>query len=251
MHHFSEPRDARATELVNLQHKSHPVITLVSRNRTFSDRLCRVTEAEIDRTEIKRLDSVDQLVDTLPAWRDRLCFVVLDQYAAKKIDTNLASWVCNQSNAKIACAYNDPDKCRPLITSPLYPAIISSFFPANINFDSWISMLKLCMSGHSYVTPELLISAAMSVNDSGEDPTRVEKPEPAPCQTARTPALDRLTKREIEVLQHVAKGRQNKVIAARIGLSENTVKLHIHHIIAKLGVHNRTEAAMLYATSKL
>lgn len=251
MHHFSEPRVVRAEELLKSERKTHSVIALVSTNQSFSDRLCRVTEAEIDRTVLKRFDSVDQLVDTLPSWRDRLCLVVLDQCAVRKLDTNLAAWVCSQSSAKMACAYTDTDKSRPLITSPLYPTIISSFFPMHINFDSWISMLKLCLLGHSHVTPELLTSATLSVTEMAHHAAQLEKPDPAPRQPTHTSSLDRLTVREIEVLQHVARGRQNKVIAAQLGLSENTVKLHIHHIITKLGVHNRTEAAMLYATSKL
>ncbi|QFT93808.1 Transcriptional regulatory protein DegU [Roseovarius sp. THAF9] len=251
MQHFSEPRDVRAKELLNLERKTHSVIALVSTNQSFSDRLCRVTEAEIDRTAIKRFDSVDQLVDTLPSWRERLRLVVLDQCAVRKLDTNLAAWVCSQASLKMACAYNDPDISRPLVTSSLYPSIVSSFFPMHISFDSWISMLKLCVSGHSYVTPELLTTATMSVTETAPQAGEAKTPEPAPRQPTHTSALDRLTVREIEVLEHVARGRQNKVIAAQLGLSENTVKLHIHHIISKLGVHNRTEAAILYATSKL
>ena len=41
----------------------------------------------------------------------------------------------------------------------------------------------------------------------------------------------------------VARGLQNKSIAAAFSLSESTVKIHIHNIISKLGVHNRPEAA--------
>lgn len=41
-------------------------------------------------------------------------------------------------------------------------------------------------------------------------------------------------------------GNQNKIIAAALGLSEHTVKIHIHNIITKLGVHNRTEVVALY-----
>lgn len=252
MQHFSEPREVRAKEFLKLERKTHSVIALVSANQSFSERLCRVTEAEIDRTVVKRFDSVDQLVEMLPSWRDRLCLVILDQCAAKKLDEHLATWVCNQSSAKIACAYGDPDKSRSLITSPLYPTVVSSFFPVHLNFDSWISMLKLCLSGHSYVTPELLTSATLTATDPPNHAGGREDMTPAkPGKRVAASALDRLTVREIEVLEHVARGRQNKVIAAQLGLSENTVKLHIHHIISKLGVHNRTEAAMLYATSRL
>ena len=52
--------------------------------------------------------------------------------------------------------------------------------------------------------------------------------------------------RELQILAMVARGLQNKLIAAALGLSEHTVKIHLHNIITKLGVHNRTEAVALY-----
>ena len=51
-----------------------------------------------------------------------------------------------------------------------------------------------------------------------------------------------LTHREIEVLQEIAKGRANKEIAQRLGISENTVKDHLKNILGKLRVAARTEA---------
>ena len=51
-----------------------------------------------------------------------------------------------------------------------------------------------------------------------------------------------LTNREIEVLQHVARGMRNKEIAAELGISEETVQGHVKNILAKLRVHDRTEA---------
>ena len=44
----------------------------------------------------------------------------------------------------------------------------------------------------------------------------------------------------------LASGQPNKIIAGQLNLSEHTVKLHIHRIIGKLGVTNRTEAAIWY-----
>jgi len=50
-----------------------------------------------------------------------------------------------------------------------------------------------------------------------------------------------LTQREIEVVQLVAAGHRNKEIARRLTLTEGTVKVHLHHIYAKLGVDGRLE----------
>lgn len=51
-----------------------------------------------------------------------------------------------------------------------------------------------------------------------------------------------LTEREKQVLRLLMTGMQNKVIANKMAISENTVRIHIHHILRKLGVRNRTEA---------
>jgi DNA-binding NarL/FixJ family response regulator len=56
---------------------------------------------------------------------------------------------------------------------------------------------------------------------------------------------DTLTTREIEVLRDVAKGSSNKVIAARLAISEHTVKGHLKNILSKLDASDRTHAVMI------
>ena len=51
-----------------------------------------------------------------------------------------------------------------------------------------------------------------------------------------------LTPREIEVLELLAQGLPNKAIAARLGISDQTVKFHVSSISGKLGAANRTDA---------
>jgi DNA-binding NarL/FixJ family response regulator len=51
-----------------------------------------------------------------------------------------------------------------------------------------------------------------------------------------------LTPREIEVLEQLAEGLSNKAIAARLGISDQTVKFHMASICGKLGAANRTDA---------
>ena len=53
-----------------------------------------------------------------------------------------------------------------------------------------------------------------------------------------------LTAREAEILDLLHRGTQNKIIAHRLTLSENTIKAHIRSIYKKLGVRNRTQAAL-------
>ena len=60
----------------------------------------------------------------------------------------------------------------------------------------------------------------------------------------REEATNALTKRELEVLSHLARGYTNGRIATELVLSVGTVKTHVHRIISKLGVSDRTQAAV-------
>lgn len=57
-------------------------------------------------------------------------------------------------------------------------------------------------------------------------------------------ALKHLTGRERQILAHVAAGMSNKAIARALGISHDTVKLHVRHILAKLSLASRVEAAV-------
>ncbi len=58
---------------------------------------------------------------------------------------------------------------------------------------------------------------------------------------AREDALENLTFREIEILQHLSTGATNREIAGRLVITENTVKNHVHNILEKLELRNRRE----------
>lgn len=64
-------------------------------------------------------------------------------------------------------------------------------------------------------------------------------------------AIERLTRREREVLGLIALGYSNKRIALELEVAEKTVKTHVGHLLAKLGVADRTQAALLAVQSGL
>ncbi len=57
--------------------------------------------------------------------------------------------------------------------------------------------------------------------------------------------LDSLTERERQILDHLARGESNKAIARTLDISHDTVKLHVRHILSKLNLSSRVEAAVL------
>ncbi|WP_460495028.1 response regulator transcription factor [Dactylosporangium cerinum] len=65
------------------------------------------------------------------------------------------------------------------------------------------------------------------------------------------PESAHLTAREREVLAEVARGRSNREIARGLGLAEKTVKTHVSAILMKLGVQDRTQAALYAVRSGL
>jgi DNA-binding NarL/FixJ family response regulator len=65
------------------------------------------------------------------------------------------------------------------------------------------------------------------------------------AQLAEHVADESLTPREVDVLKHLASGTKNRQIAARLEISEETVKAHVKHIMDKLGAKDRTGAVSI------
>jgi DNA-binding NarL/FixJ family response regulator len=61
---------------------------------------------------------------------------------------------------------------------------------------------------------------------------------------ASVPLEEHLTPRELDVLEVLAEGLSNRAIAARLQISEHTVKFHVASIFAKLRAENRTDAVL-------
>lgn len=93
-----------------------------------------------------------------------------------------------------------------------------------------ITTVRQVLRGESALQPEL--AARLLRRLANEGPTDVAAP------------AEQLTPREREVLRLVAQGRTNQEIGRELTLSVSTVKTHLEHIIAKLGVSDRTHAAV-------
>ena len=108
----------------------------------------------------------------------------------------------------------------------------SAFITKTSGKSNLVNALRLVIAGGVFISPDLIDkinqSQAEAVN-SGEDENEIKT----------------LTNRQREVLALVCKGSSNKEIANLLGLSDNTVKIHMTAILKSLGVSNRTQAVLV------
>jgi two-component system nitrate/nitrite response regulator NarL len=94
-----------------------------------------------------------------------------------------------------------------------------------------IEGIRRAARGELVVAPSIAGKLA-SILQSGSEPGSIAS------------LVKQLTGRERQILEHVAAGKSNKAIAKALGISHDTVKLHVRHILAKLGLSSRVEAAV-------
>jgi DNA-binding NarL/FixJ family response regulator len=102
-------------------------------------------------------------------------------------------------------------------------------------------------------TPEELVSAIREVRQGGAPMSReIARKVIASFQepVAAAAEVDGLSPREREILELLAAGFPNKQIAARLGLTDGTVRWHLRHVYHKLHVRSRTEATLKFLSSK-
>ena len=90
------------------------------------------------------------------------------------------------------------------------------------------------------MSPKELVEVVRQVNAG-----KMRIPPEVVSQLAEHMGEEALTERETEVLQHIAGGNRNRDIAEQLFISEETVKVHIRHIMEKLGASDRTQAVAI------
>lgn len=223
------------------------MICFVGSPMQFPDTVLRTVQSEIGPAVTHREPSLKGL-ETLDTTETPICAVIVDEQHADELVAARTDRRSILSRASTLIAYQHHDFAEDLMQrhSGDICANTISLLPMNLNLETWLSILRMTLAGGHYIPPDLLNRTMVS-----HRPVHGAAPE-APAPTTRQDAepaaamAHGLTRRENEVLQMLAQGQPNKTIATRLELSEHTVKLHIHRIISKLGVSNRTEAAVWY-----
>ncbi len=123
----------------------------------------------------------------------------------------------------------------------LYEAVkngASGYLLKDSSIEEVAQAIRVVADGQSLISP----SMAVKLLDEFKQMSRSDRQQvPGP----------RLTDRELEVLKLVAQGLNNREIAKRLFISENTVKNHVRNILEKLQLHSRMEAVMYAVREKL
>lgn len=114
------------------------------------------------------------------------------------------------------------------------------------------SIVKV-LAGESVVSPEMMTKLVTAFRSNAAVPVvapgpAAAVPAPSAARSARAASgLDALSSREREILALIARGDSNKVIARALDIAETTVKIHVQHILRKLQLTSRVQAAVYAA----
>ncbi len=236
---------SNATAAVSRGGENGPRVHLSGSLVNFSSRILALLRREFPEFDFLWINGANLASISLPGSSH---LIIVDESMVAK-----AQELLDQGQTNVVIAFNDAHsfglRLDALGLRTVPPGL--SLLPMNVRLDVWLSIVQLLLCGETYVPTSMLRphDAAGSTRPAPSHQVFASEADGgavATMQSWEDPAMRTLTDRERKVLPLIAKGRQNKVIASELNISEHTVKLHVHHIIGKLVVRNRTEAAGLY-----
>jgi NarL family two-component system response regulator LiaR len=136
-----------------------------------------------------------------------------------------------QARVLILTSFGEDDQIFPAIRAGAQGYLLKDIQPGEL-----VQAIRETYQGKAQLHPQVARRLMQAV--SGEAP-------PRPATSARLPqALQELTERERQVLDCIARGLTNRQIAEKMVISEKTVKTHVSNLLDKLGLEDRTRAAI-------
>jgi LuxR family maltose regulon positive regulatory protein len=162
--------------------------------------------------------------------------------ASEAVTTHLEAFVLREFAKAVASRFERSDSTidRTLLTNALTATLETGNFDAFVCAYRAFPVLLLALPELDPLDTHPFSELVRSL-DRGLAATLGLKPPPREAQSSAEP----LTPREREVLELVRQGLTNREIARTLWIAESTVKVHIHHVLAKLGARSRTEAAAM------
>jgi len=136
-----------------------------------------------------------------------------------------------QSRVLILTSFGEDDKVFPAIRAGAQGYLLKDIQPRDL-----VQAVRESYQGKAQLHPDVARRLMQAV--SGDMPAEKPKPRSLPAE------LEGLTEREREVLEMIARGMTNHEIAEEMVISEKTVKTHVSNLLDKLGLEDRTRAAI-------
>jgi DNA-binding NarL/FixJ family response regulator len=204
----------------------------------ISDHLVHALEREYPWAVVARYDTVQA---ALASFTYPVATIAFSSRLAEAAEAAASDIIRCHPQALAALIDGDGRTSRLTLPEVLKSRVFRAVLPMNLRLDLWLSVVGLMLRGGEYYPARMVRSHTLQ---AGRREGAI-LPEPTPAR-ANAPDIDALTRRELQILELVSHGSQNKTIAGELSLSEHTVKIHLHNIIRKLGTHNRTEAALRF-----
>lgn len=230
------------------QHKPGPVIALLAAHNALFQGLARALEQNRPGTVVVILDGCPIPGDTTRAVD---LVLVHDHIGSTPLDERISACRAVFPNAAFAVMSEDVPACVASCGHLFSPGPVAGVVPLDFELDLWLAAVALLVHGGEYypfISPQAASGTSASANARPLQANGADAASGIPEQSPRLEGKG-LTNRELQILKLVSMGHQNKHIAHGMALSEHTVKVHVHNLITKLGVSNRTQAAAIYQSS--
>jgi DNA-binding NarL/FixJ family response regulator len=232
---------------LGLGSQTSPVLVIIEHNVLARACILSILKSEFAGFEIVEMSTTSDL-NWLSGRDVRL--VALNMEDKKITDPSIeeslsliAEWC---PSAYVALLSNSDDEAT---ASAAMQRGVRGFFPVSIPVEVAMAGLRLVLAGGVYRPLPIVEAGLKAISpDAGvaHEPSGIHEGYGATGILSDKTMVD-LTPREQHVLAALRLGLPNKLIAARLNLSENTVKMHIQHIMRKCSAHNRTEAVLRWS----
>jgi NarL family two-component system response regulator LiaR len=143
-----------------------------------------------------------------------------------------------RSQVLILTSFGEDDQVFPAIRAGAQGYLLKDIQP-----DELVQAVRQASQGKTQLHPDIA-RKLLSAVAAGTAPSVAEPPVGGNLSQGSADLPHNLTARELEVLHLIATGLSNRAIAEKMVISEKTVKTHVSNLLAKLGVEDRTKAAI-------
>ncbi len=206
------------------------VIVFLGNVLEFPNHNLEAIAAELPGIDVLRLETLAEVLEISGRDRVKVMLLMVAQDRFADLTGRYTRYSNAAPDARIVFAYDSEDFATKVYETTIGQVV--SYLPMRCRIDVWTAYLRLLCNG------ELIVPCALASRGKARGSDRHE-------ETDNGPAVQ-LTPRESEVLAQAAVGAGNREIAKRIGISEHTVKLHLHNVFTKLDVSNRAGAVAWY-----